>query len=147
MPFQSERFDVVSAIDVLEHLERPEKAIRETYRVLRQGGVLLCQVPNLASWGLRRKGREWFGHRDATHRSLLSEDGWESLLLSAGFEVVDVRFDGLWDPPYLPTIPTFVQLVLFKAGSAALLGLGFRFPKVLGENAIFVARKRPAQIT
>lgn len=141
MPFQANTFEVVTALDVYEHLENPDGAVQETHRVLRNGGILLCQVPNPSSWGRQVKGREWFAYRDETHRSLLPVEEWRSLFLSNGFELLDLRYDGLWDPPYLARLPEFLQWLIFKVGSMLLLWLGLRFSKTLGEDAIFVALK------
>lgn len=45
LPFVSESFQVAFALDVLEHLPDERPALRELYRVLLPGGVLICSVP------------------------------------------------------------------------------------------------------
>lgn len=45
LPFDSESQDVVTALDVLEHLDDDVSAAREIARVLRPGGVALITVP------------------------------------------------------------------------------------------------------
>jgi ubiquinone/menaquinone biosynthesis C-methylase UbiE len=45
MPFESESFDMVTAFDLIEHVERDDALIAEAYRVLRPGGVMLVAVP------------------------------------------------------------------------------------------------------
>lgn len=45
LPFKDECFDVVLAIEVLEHLPEPQKFFSETHRVLRSGGILILTVP------------------------------------------------------------------------------------------------------
>jgi SAM-dependent methyltransferase len=45
MPFASESFDVVTAFDLIEHVERDDLLIAEAHRVLRPGGVMLIAVP------------------------------------------------------------------------------------------------------
>ena len=47
LPFRTESFDVVMALDVLEHLLSPEQCVREAARVLRSGGQLILQTPFL----------------------------------------------------------------------------------------------------
>jgi len=42
----SEKLDVVLSVDVLEHLHHPEKAIKEAWRILKPGGIMICHVPN-----------------------------------------------------------------------------------------------------
>ena len=39
--------DCVLSISLLEHLENPEKCVKELYRVLRHGGIAIIQLPNL----------------------------------------------------------------------------------------------------
>ena len=46
LPFDSESFDVVTMLAVLEHLEKPAHIMREIARLLRPGGRLLLTVPS-----------------------------------------------------------------------------------------------------
>lgn len=39
LPYENESFDCVISDQVIEHLENPEQALSETYRVLKKGGV------------------------------------------------------------------------------------------------------------
>jgi ubiquinone/menaquinone biosynthesis C-methylase UbiE len=48
LPFEDGRFDLVCAIEVLEHLERPRDALAEMSRVARR--ALLLSVPNEPGW-------------------------------------------------------------------------------------------------
>jgi SAM-dependent methyltransferase len=50
LPFSEETFDVVSAIDVIEHLVDPRMLVREAWRILKPGGYVIFATPNLASW-------------------------------------------------------------------------------------------------
>ena len=47
IPFKDDFFDIVYAIEVLEHTTRPYDFINESLRVLRPGGLLIISVPNL----------------------------------------------------------------------------------------------------
>ncbi|UPJ41133.1 methyltransferase domain-containing protein [Bradyrhizobium sp. 40] len=50
LPFADDSFDVVTACEVLEHLDRfPGRLLSEMRRVLRPGGYLCITVPNVAS--------------------------------------------------------------------------------------------------
>ena len=45
LPFQQEFFDLVGAFEVLEHLEKPEVAIREVAKTVKPGGLFILSVP------------------------------------------------------------------------------------------------------
>ncbi|MCC2668215.1 MAG: type 11 methyltransferase [Armatimonadetes bacterium] len=45
LPFRTGSFDVVSALDVIEHVEQDARAVSEIARVLRPGGILVATVP------------------------------------------------------------------------------------------------------
>ena len=46
LPFPADHFDTVLLNEVLEHVQDENKALREIYRVLRPGGVLIVFSPN-----------------------------------------------------------------------------------------------------
>ena len=62
LPFANASFDVVCAMDFLEHLESPEQAIAEAARVLRPSGLFFFHTfnRNLLTWLVIIKGVEWF---------------------------------------------------------------------------------------
>lgn len=46
LPYSGESFDLVTAIQVVEHLENPFFIMREIRRVLKKGGLFIMSVPN-----------------------------------------------------------------------------------------------------
>jgi 2-polyprenyl-6-hydroxyphenyl methylase/3-demethylubiquinone-9 3-methyltransferase len=62
LPFGDGAFDVVCAMDFLEHVEEPDRAIAEAARVLAPGGLFFFHTfnRNLLSWLVVIKGVEWF---------------------------------------------------------------------------------------
>jgi SAM-dependent methyltransferase len=53
LPEESESYDLVLCIAVLEHLYDVDHALREMYRVLEPDKYILVQVPNLSFWKFR----------------------------------------------------------------------------------------------
>lgn len=52
LPLRDDSFDLVTCIDVLEHLEDDRRAIAELVRILRPGGLLVVSVPAfMFLWG------------------------------------------------------------------------------------------------
>ncbi len=46
IPFKDERFDVITSLEVLEHVPDIQKALSETRRVLKKGGLFVMSTPN-----------------------------------------------------------------------------------------------------
>ncbi|MCS6873912.1 MAG: class I SAM-dependent methyltransferase [Pyrinomonadaceae bacterium] len=54
LPFSDESFDLVTALDVIEHLDDDLKGLKEIHRVLRRGGKTLIFVPAFMwLWGVQ----------------------------------------------------------------------------------------------
>lgn len=52
IPLEDDRFDLVCAFDVIEHVENDQKAVEELVRVCRPGGSIFITVPAFQSiWG------------------------------------------------------------------------------------------------
>jgi ubiquinone/menaquinone biosynthesis C-methylase UbiE len=75
-----ETIDAVVSGEVLEHLEEDEKAVREYFRVLRQGGCCIVTVPAQAAlWDVID---EWAGHLRRYEKKELEEK-----FRAAGFSI------------------------------------------------------------
>lgn len=55
LPYPDDHFDTAVMIAVIEHLIDPISALGEVYRVLRPGGRLVLDTPNIAKWTRRIK--------------------------------------------------------------------------------------------
>jgi len=50
LPFVNNYFDLVTAIEVIEHLRTVDNLFAEVFRVLKPSGLFVLSTPNLGSW-------------------------------------------------------------------------------------------------
>jgi glycosyltransferase involved in cell wall biosynthesis len=81
-----ETFDVITIVDVLEHLADPVAAIERCYELLAPDGVLCVVTPDPTSLSARFAGRRWWGLIPA-HSYLLPHNTLLELLVGNGFAV------------------------------------------------------------
>lgn len=60
LPYQDELFDLVTATEVIEHLENPRLFLRDINRVLKPGGFCVLSTPNVLNLNSRLRYL-WFG--------------------------------------------------------------------------------------
>lgn len=74
LPFQDGTFDLVMAIEVLEHLHTPRKAVSEAFRVLRKGGMFAATVPFV--WKLHEEPNDFHRYTKYALSKYLAEAGF-----------------------------------------------------------------------
>jgi SAM-dependent methyltransferase len=94
-----EKFDFVTMFHVLEHLAEPMEALRHARNLLRPGGGMVLQVPNLSSVQARVFGRRWYGLDVPRHLINFTPLGFDFLLKGAGLRVMDRAQFSLRDNP------------------------------------------------
>ncbi|VVM06947.1 putative S-adenosylmethionine-dependent methyltransferase/MSMEI_2290 [Methylacidimicrobium cyclopophantes] len=60
LPYESAFFDAVSCTEVIEHLDDYRRLLREIFRVLRPGGIVVLSTPNILNLKSRLRFL-WFG--------------------------------------------------------------------------------------
>jgi ubiquinone/menaquinone biosynthesis C-methylase UbiE len=95
LPFKDGEFDTVVAISILDYLPADLAFIRECYRVLEPGGMLVVMAPNAVSLFNRlytlsgRVGRN-FSDQDGYHTlNYYTLKGLSTLLKTAGFNIAE----------------------------------------------------------
>lgn len=96
IPTEDEEFDCALCTAVLEHLEEPELALEECWRVLKRGGVAIYSVPFI--WHLHEEPRDFYR---------FSKYGLKYLFEKVGFEIIEIKaLSGFW--------VTFGQLFVYN---------------------------------
>jgi SAM-dependent methyltransferase len=98
-PVARESCGVVTMFHVLEHLPDPAGFLRAAGELLRPGGRLVVQVPNLDCWQYRLLGRRWNGVDVPRHLTDFRANDLERLLRQCGFRVRRRKFFSWRDNP------------------------------------------------
>lgn len=88
-------FDVISMIEVLEHIPEPQEAISLAARLLRPGGLLLLTTGNLQSIAARRQGLRYDYCVPEIHISLFNPQCLSLLYRACGLTPLRVRYRGV----------------------------------------------------
>jgi 2-polyprenyl-3-methyl-5-hydroxy-6-metoxy-1,4-benzoquinol methylase len=104
--FPDERFDVVTAWHVLEHVFDPSRVLSEAYRILKPGGVLMLEVPNFDSLARRALRTYWSALELPRHLYHFTPKTLGALLRKAGFQESTIR-----GVPYALSVTLSLQLI------------------------------------
>ncbi|MCF6334135.1 MAG: class I SAM-dependent methyltransferase [Spirochaetales bacterium] len=84
------QFSVIHSSHLIEHLTDPAEYIRETYRILKPGGLFITTTPNASSLQRWLFGRNWRS-AIADHMFLFSVRTLSSLISSKGYTFVSFK--------------------------------------------------------
>ena len=96
-PFESAKFEVATILDVLEHLPNPKSTLKEIYRVLKPGGLLIARVPNTpfqlvkAKIQRLRHGKKFTTMATPLHLNHFNFESLSRMIVEAGFKIETVK--------------------------------------------------------
>lgn len=109
---QPETFDIITLSHVLEHVHDPRGLIQTAFQLLKPGGWLWIETPNIESFGHDHYGRFWRGLEAPRHLILFNWSTLELILRQEGYDSI-VR---------LPKFNSYLKLAskssLIKAGKS-----------------------------
>ena len=135
------RYDCVLALDVIEHLERPEESVRKIAAILKPGGRLYASTGNIAYLVMRLSlalGHFNYGKRgilDLTHTRLFTIYSFRKLLANGGFVIEEVKGFG---PPIRDMIGESRSLSAADRISGVLARI---WPRLFAFSFLVVAEK------
>jgi SAM-dependent methyltransferase len=141
--FAPRSFDVVTLWDVIEHTPDPSRVIARIGQLVKPGGLVIVNYPDIGSWIARLLGRKW-PFLSSVHLYYFTRSTMARFLERHGFAIVEVRphFQRL-ELDYLLSRGAVVSGVLSKTSRAMarLGGLSRRqMPYWIGQT--FVAARR-----
>lgn len=98
--FESGEFDVVTLWHVLEHMPDPVQTLREIHRIVKPGGFIVVEVPNLQSWQARLGAGVWFHLDTPRHLYHFSASQLQHTLAEQGFRTTDIHTFSLEYGPF-----------------------------------------------
>jgi 2-polyprenyl-3-methyl-5-hydroxy-6-metoxy-1,4-benzoquinol methylase len=142
------QFDKILLMDVLEHLQHPEKVLEDCKPLLRSNGAIIVSVPNVVNISVRLMmlvGKFEYSDRgilDRTHLRFYTRASARRLLEDGGYEVVKHK---------MTIIPAELAMgmsgrnLLVKLVQMTLIPLTAILPGLFGYQSFLVARERSPQ--
>jgi len=81
-------FDVITLSHVIEHVHDPVELLRGCHQLLKPGGFVWIETPNLGALGHQRYGSAWRGLETPRHLVLFDCSSLARVLTSAGFDQI-----------------------------------------------------------
>ena len=123
-PYEDGSFDVITLWDVIEHTPDPRAVLDRCRALLKPGGVLVVNYPDIGSWIARALGRRWL-FLTSVHLYYFDRRTVRMILEKAGYSVDTVR-------PHVQRLELDYILMRGAILSRALSGIGRAIAKPLG---------------
>lgn len=98
------KFDLITSLEVLEHLDEPKKAVKNIYEKLADGGFLICSTPLPCKYHLPL--------RNPVHVSVKSPKEWRKIFEEAGFLKKNLHIRQISFLPFLYRFHRFLSVVI-----------------------------------
>ncbi|HEY6045376.1 MAG TPA: methyltransferase domain-containing protein, partial [Pyrinomonadaceae bacterium] len=134
LPYESGTFDLVTALDVVEHLDDDVGGLREMRRVLRRGGHALIFVPTFMwLWGVQDVV--------SNHRRRYTLSELRRALEEAGFEIERATYANITFLPPVFLIRLLMRITGIKTDTEARINIPVfnpLFARILGAETTFL---------
>ena len=84
-------FDAITLSHVIEHVHEPGQLLQTVHRLLKPGGVVYIDTPNIDSHGAKFFGKNWRGLEAPRHLVLFNPASLTALLSASGFEDISMK--------------------------------------------------------
>lgn len=140
-------FDVITIFDVIEHVGDPYAECLQANTLLKKGGVLVINTPDIGSFYARLMGKKWHLIIPPEHLFYFNRKNMRLMLEKTGFEVVSITTIGKRFTPQLifKTLYVWQKLSIWKYLSDFCERTPLRhiaIPINLYDNMFVIARKK-----
>ena len=112
---RSDSFDIVTLYDVLEHIPNIKGFLKEIHRILKPGGLLAVQSPNIESFAARTLKTNWNWLLVPNHLWHFSSQSLSNVLKNSGFSVVlTTTEDNIYD--FASNLKSNIHFPLLSSG-------------------------------
>ena len=141
------RYDVIVAFDVVEHVRDPIYTLERLYSALLPGGVVAIVTPSLDSWSRRVLGKYWMEYKTEhltyfglkSLRRLLEKTGFAEIEFTSNYKILSLDYIGRhFDRFRVPIVSGVLRRILNVLPS----GLLHRKLKVVASGTMAFAAKR-----
>jgi 2-polyprenyl-3-methyl-5-hydroxy-6-metoxy-1,4-benzoquinol methylase len=84
-------FDVITLNHVIEHVHEPVAVLNACHRLLKPGGQLWLETPNINSLGHRHYMKDWRGLETPRHLVMFNQSSLTKALTEAGFSGIKIQ--------------------------------------------------------
>ena len=88
---ESACFDVITLSHVIEHVHTPQDVLTAVHRLLKPGGLVYVDTPNIESRGAKLFGSNWRGLEIPRHLVLFNPDSLLKILAENGFDHISLK--------------------------------------------------------
>lgn len=140
---KEEKFDLIFASAILEHLKRPEEVLNNLKKALQKNGVVIITLPNIAYWPTRFK--LLFGKFDYTQSGILDKTHLRFFTLPSAIKFIEkdcgLKIEAVdFEFPALPIIHRILKLMPF--GDKIELKIYRLWPTFFVYQMVFKAKLR-----
>lgn len=83
--FPKEQYDIITLLGVVEHVIDPLSLLKQSFRLLKKGGIIMIQTPDSSSLLARTAGKYWPPYSPIEHIHIFGKEGLEKALETCGF--------------------------------------------------------------
>lgn len=90
---KTDSYDVITMNEVLEHMHNPLETLIKINSLLNKNGFIVITVPNVAGFGRRIFGKDWFPWQPPRHLYHFSPSTLSEILKKAGFKKIVIKYN------------------------------------------------------